>query len=106
MSKSSCIGCLTIAIMAAICAFPVPSANAGNDDEKLVFEIAADRVPCVGVAPMQCLVINGEFFYGSIVGYRHFDGQAAKICVLRTKRPAPIPADLGAFLFTRVPCDD
>ncbi|MFA3920186.1 neutral zinc metallopeptidase [Ruegeria hyattellae] len=85
---------------------PVLVLFAGNDEEKLVFEIAADRVPCVGVAPMQCLVINGDFFYESIVGYRHIDGQAAKICVLRTKRPEPIPADLGAFVFTRVPCED
>ncbi len=106
MSRTKNFGRLTIAIMAVICTFQMPRANAGNDKDKLVFDIAADIASCVGVAPMQCLVINGDFFYENIVGYQHIEGQAAKICVLRTKRPEPVPADLGAFVFTRVPCED
>lgn len=97
---------LTTAILGIICMVQVSFANASNAEEKLEFDIAAGTEPCVGVAPMRCLVINGDFFYENIVGYQHIEGQAAKICVLRTKRPEPIPADLGAFVFTRVPCDD
>lgn len=72
---------------------------------KQVFNIAAKTVPCEGVAPMQCLVVNGEFFYDPIDGYEHVEGQAAQICVLRTERPKPIPADLGQFQYRRVACE-
>lgn len=88
----------------AVCAFTAIGAFASAEGEKLVFEIDANTAPCVGVAPMQCLVVNGEYFYESISGYRHIEGTAAKICVLRSKRAEPIPADLGAFKYIRVPC--
>jgi hypothetical protein len=69
-----------------------------------VFDIAADRADCVGVAPMKCLVVNGEYFYDGIEGYTHVDGQAARICVAKTPRPEPLPMDAGAFTYKRVDC--
>ena len=29
---------------------------------------------CVGVAPMQCMVVDGEFFYEPIEGFAHEEG--------------------------------
>ncbi len=49
MSRTINLGRLMIAIMAVICTLQVPHATAGNDEEKLVFNIAADTAPCVNV---------------------------------------------------------
>ena len=94
---------LTTMVVSALSAM---GASASTEGEKLVFEIDANTAPCVGVSPMRCLVVNGEYFYESIAGYRHTEGTATKICVLRSKRTEPVPADLGAFSYTRVPCED
>ena len=71
--------------------------------EVILFDIEAHTVPCQGVAPMRCLVVNGEYFYDLIDGYRHIEGQPARIYVERTERPEPLPADAGGFLYRRIP---
>ena len=68
----------------------------------ILFDIDAHTVPCEAVAPMRCLVVNGEYFYDVIDGYRHIEGQPARIYVERTERPEPVPADVGAFLYRRI----
>ncbi len=77
--------------------------NAGTGDIE-VFNIAANTAECVGVAPMRCLVVNGDLFYDDIEGYDHVEGESARICVFRTSRPEPIPADASAFEYTRTSC--
>ena len=71
--------------------------------EVILFDIEAHTVPCQGVAPMRCLVVNGEYFYDVIDGYQHIEGQPARIYVERSERPEPVPADAGAFVYRRVP---
>ena len=78
--------------------------SGSTEGEIEVFDIAAQTQPCVGVGPMQCLVVNGEFFYNSIEGYTHVEGEAARICVAKTRRPDPVPADAGLYLYRAVPC--
>ena len=65
--------------------------------EVILFDIEADTVACEGVAPMRCLVVNGEYFYDVIDGYRHVEGQPARIYVERSERSEPVPADAGDF---------
>ena len=98
---------LTLALPIAACASysddePQGSSTDGNDI--LVFEIEAQTKPCVGVGPMQCLIVNGEFFYDQIEGYQHVEGEAARICVERTRRTDPVPADASTFVYRRVEC--
>ena len=83
----------------------VETAASGSAEGEIErFDIAAQTQPCVGVGPMQCLIVNGEFFYNSIEGYTHVEGEAAQICVAKTRRPAPVPADAGIYLYRAVPC--
>lgn len=102
---------LGLALLTGLCALLLQSADAsatsqtGPDEVKLVFEIGAHTVPCEGVAPMRCLIVNGECFYETIIGYQHVEGQSARICVWQVKRPEPVPADLGAFEYRRSVCD-
>lgn len=69
-----------------------------------VFNIAGERVSCEGVAPMQCLVVNGEYFYDDIIGYAHVKGRPARICVQEIPRPGEVPADAGTVIYQRVVC--
>ena len=68
----------------------------------VLFEIGAHTVPCEGVAPMRCLIVNGEYFHDEIDGYRHIEGQPARIRVRRIERSGQIPADAGRFYYKRV----
>ncbi len=31
-------------------------------------------VDCVGIAPQKCMIVNGEYFYGSIFGFDYEEG--------------------------------
>ncbi len=76
----------------------------GQQGDVLQFDIAAHTVDCVGVTVMKCLVVNGEWFYDDIEGYSHQEGTAQSICVRRTKRPEPIPQDVGIYVYQKVNC--
>ena len=49
--------------------------------ERVVLEVTVgpERVECVGVAPMQCLVVDGEFFYDPIEGFEYEEGFVYRI---------------------------
>lgn len=84
---------------------PEPSAPASGDWKDMqVFEIEGETAPCTGAVPMQCLVVNGEYFYEPIQGYVHNPGIGARICVERRQREKPIPADAGLFTYHRTAC--
>ncbi|SLN24169.1 hypothetical protein PSA7680_00996 [Pseudoruegeria aquimaris] len=91
---------------AALCLALLPIAGcvstAPEEGEFLTFDIAAETQPCTGVAPMRCLIVNGEYFYDPIAGYTHVEGRPATITVLRTPAPIPVPADASAYTYTRV----
>ena len=49
--------------------------------ERVVLEVTVgpELVECVGVAPMQCLVVDGEYFYDSIEGFKYEEGYVYRI---------------------------
>ena len=74
-----------------------------NTSSVIKFEIAPERRDCVGVVPMRCLVVNGEYFYDTIQGYHHVEGQAAVIWVQQRLRPDPTPTDVGSYTYHQIP---
>ena len=66
--------------------------------EILIFNVEPYKKDCVGVAPMKCFVINGEFFYDSIEGFNFKDGTEYQIRVARTERKN-IPADASRYIY-------
>lgn len=76
---------------------PVPSAAA----VQRFIDVAADRAPCVGVAPMQCLQVRDgpeepwRLFYGEIIGFTHESGVEYRLRILEDDVPNP-PADGSA----------
>lgn len=63
--------------------------------------VAAERRPCVGVGPQECLVVNGENFFDEIEGFEHQPGQSCRIRVRKTKIANP-PADGSSERWTMV----
>lgn len=67
---------------------------------KLIY-VNAQRVPCMGVAPMSCLQIRDDpaqpwqLFYGNIVGFDFQPGSIYRLRVVQTIDPNP-PADAPA----------
>ena len=46
----------------------------GYESKILEVVVGPERVECVGVAPMKCLVVDGEWFYDEIEGFEHQEG--------------------------------
>ena len=73
---------------------PVPSAAAV---QKFI-DVAAERVPCVGVGPMQCLQVRDgpeqpwRLHYQDIIGFTHEPGIEYRLRILEDDVPNP-PAD-------------
>ncbi len=66
--------------------------------------VGPEKVDCVGVGPMSCLVVNGEYFYDQIDEFEHQSGyeyelQVEKSLVFGTTSPDMIPADAGIFTY-------
>ena len=55
--------------------FLVSVSCASSDDiEILEFVVEPELRDCVGVAPMRCMVVNGELFYDAIEGFDYVEG--------------------------------
>lgn len=76
---------------------PVPSAAAV---QKFIY-VAAERKPCSGVAPMDCLQVRDKetdpwrLHYGEIIGFTHVPGIEYRLRILEDAVPNP-PADGAA----------
>lgn len=92
----------TTLIATALVALAACESSQPAQGELLTFNIAPDTQPCTGVAPMRCLIVNGEYFYDPIAGYTHVEGQPATLTVLRAPAGLPVAADASAFTYKLV----
>lgn len=67
----------------------------------LTFSIAPEKVACVGVGPMECLVVNDEYFYDTIQGFDFESGYQYVILVSRTEQE-DAPADASTYQYSLV----
>lgn len=67
----------------------------------LIFSIEPYQKDCIGVGPMKCLIVNGEFFYDSIEGFEFEEGTEYEILVARTEREN-VPADASIYEYRQV----
>ena len=95
-----------ILVLAAVITSAVACASAGLRAE--VWWINSFRVPCVGVAPMQCLQVHrdeqpfGEWrlLYDDIAGFEYKPGSLYRVKVLRTEVSADrLPADASSLRY-------
>lgn len=92
---------------------PTPATLYGSEGVREFLEVAPQRVPCTGVAPMQCLKVRKvhyddrglktdvgawELFYSNIEGYRHEAGVRNVLRVQRYERKN-VPADASRYVY-------
>lgn len=91
-----------------------PEAKYGSKGETIFLEIAAEKKPCTGVVPQECLQVrymenhdgilkpktDWEYFYSPIEGYEHSDNYEVILRVKRYKLKN-VPADHGAYVYVR-----
>ncbi|MXZ42599.1 MAG: DUF4377 domain-containing protein [Caldilineaceae bacterium SB0666_bin_21] len=67
-----------VTMLAAACISMEPGSS---PVESVVLEVTVgpERVECVGVASMQCLVVDGEYFYNSIEDFEYEEGYVYRI---------------------------
>ena len=71
-------------LVAAIIVTLVAVSCVSSDDSKpLLFVVGPALRDCVGVAPMKCLVVNGELFYDEIKGFDYEPGFVYRLEVVR-----------------------
>ena len=56
-----------------------------SEPDGMILEVTVgpEREDCVGVAPMRCLVVDGELFYESIEGFEHEKGYEYRLQIER-----------------------
>ena len=70
-------------------------------EEILQFSIGSEYKDCVGVAPMKCLLVNGEYFYDHINGFEYEEGFEYVITVKKSLAfpGEEIPADVSMYKY-------
>ncbi|MEJ2003809.1 MAG: DUF4377 domain-containing protein [Cyclobacteriaceae bacterium] len=83
--------------------------NVNTGETETILWINSERVPCVGVAPRECLQVkrsedgDWENFYARIEGFNFEPGFLYKIRVKETELPAnQVPADASSIRYELV----
>ncbi|MCD0474571.1 META domain-containing protein [Flavobacterium sp. EDS] len=89
--------CMFVFMMVTV----VSSLSYGQETLKMF--VKENKVPCQGVAPMECLQVkynnkgDWQFFYDHIEGFNFEKGNRYELMVVRTKRQGVIPADASSY---------
>lgn len=67
----------------------------------MTIEVGPEKVDCVGVAPMKCLVVDGALFYDHITGFEFKAGYEYTLQVEKTQRftSENAPADPSLYQY-------
>ena len=93
----------------------IASCGSGNEAKMdiVTYLVNSYRVPCTGVAPMECLQVRKEgseqwqYFYSSIDGFEYEPGYLYKIRVREEKLdPDDVPADASSIKYILVSVDE
>lgn len=91
----------------AACSTNSDQVDSSNESAKnMVVTVAAEKVDCVGVAPMKCLVVDGSLFYEPIKGFDFKSGYNYQLEIERiqlyTKDTVPADANLYEYRLIKV----
>ena len=103
---------MTLALLLSLITFSCGTSKKDQMDT-VTYWVNSYRVPCTGVAPMECLQVrkegseNWQFFYSSIIGFEYEPGYLCRIRVREEKRdPAQVPADASSIKYTLVSVEE
>ena len=97
-NKTSVVLLIVIVPLIAILATLGWLTSRNNNTETTTFHIAPYRADCVGIAPMECLVVNDELFYSTIEGFTFEEGTEYEVVVeIKELDPEEVPADASSY---------
>ena len=64
-----------------------------------IVTVGSERVSCTGVAPMECMVVDGELFYDNIEGFEYEEGYVYSLEVEQIFKDEPVPADSASWYY-------
>jgi hypothetical protein len=91
--------------IAAVLVFVLMVSFGACDGQRFVLYVAPNRVPCVGVGPMECLLVryaaDGEWeaFYDAIEGFSFDPGYHYTLLVRRSTVAEPVAADASSIRY-------
>lgn len=106
LALSALLGLGTVSITACVAPAEDPEERAA-DVEIVTLFVGPERVPCVGVAPQECLQVryspeeDYQLFYSTIQGFEFEPGFNYELLVQKTPVENP-PADASSFAWTLV----
>ncbi len=102
------IGLLAVLLVVASC----KSSNS-DAEASVTYWINSSKVPCEGVAPMECLEVrqsesaDWQLFYSEIEGFDYQPGYLYRIKVREEKRdPEDVPADASSIRYILVSVEE
>ncbi|TKB49677.1 DUF4377 domain-containing protein [Ferrimonas aestuarii] len=86
------LSALVLALVTGCTAAPKPG---------YVVNVAPQKTHCVGVGPMQCLVVDDQLFYEPIIGFEFEPGFEYKLRIQRIEAftDGQIPADASRYQY-------
>lgn len=58
---------------------------------------------CIGVGPMECMIVDGLFFYDTIEGFNYEEGYTYELEIIKSESsPEDVPADAGIYAYELV----
>ena len=70
---------ITIAAALALVAVACTISFSSSESETLEVEVGPELVDCVGVGPMKCMIVDGNFFYDHIEGFDYEEGYVYRL---------------------------
>ncbi|MCG9547821.1 DUF4377 domain-containing protein [Vibrio harveyi] len=91
---------IVLPMMAAVL-FGCAQRNSDDTMNTMTMHVAPERVDCVGVAPMKCMVVDGNYFYDQIDGFEFEPGYEYTLKVKRIQQftPENAPADTSLYRY-------
>ncbi|MGB5404962.1 MAG: DUF4377 domain-containing protein [Robiginitalea sp.] len=103
------IGLLAVLLVVTSC----KSSNSETEASGITYWINSSKVPCEGVAPMECLEVrqsesaDWQLFYSEIEGFDYQPGYLYRIKVREEKRdPEDVPADASSIRYILVSVEE
>ena len=72
-------GLITIAAVLALVAAACTVRFSTSESETLEVVVGPELVNCVGVGPMKCMVVDGNFFYSQVEGFDYEEGYVYRL---------------------------
>mgnify|MGYP000221095660 CR=1 FL=1 len=76
--------------------------HSDSSEKIMVVSVGAEKIDCMGIMPMKCLIVDGSFFYDTIQGFDFERGYEYQLEIERTQpyTNRTVPADMSLYRYS------